>query len=228
MCQKLFLHNCVGLSVSAAKIIKSTKSVDWSCTSCSNLGDSLIEIKSLITTLQQEIASLKAQIANNKTISDTPASFSMEEVISEIENRNLRKSNLVIFGIQEDNSLTTEQRKEYDETFVTKVFKHLLPESDFAINHNFRLGKFDSTKNTSRPTKVIFSNSTIPHLAIKNAFKLKDHTEYKNLSISFDKTPKQQEQYKKLKEVLEARIKSGETNLKIKYIHGTPQIVQLN
>ena len=53
-------------------------------------------------------------------------------------------------------------------------------------------------------------------------------SQFKNIKISFDRTPRQQEVYKQLKAQLNDRLVKGESNLKIRYFNGTPKIVSLN
>ena len=49
-----------------------------------------------------------------------------------------------------------------------------------------------------------------------------------NISISYDKTPREMDFYRQLKEAMNNRIMNGKRNLKIRHVHETPKIVKLN
>ena len=63
---------------------------------------------------------------------------------------------------------------------------------------------------------------------VRHAKELKKHGSYRNISLSFDKTPQQVAEYKALRATLDKRLQNGEPNLKIKYINGFPKIVSTN
>lgn len=92
----------------------------------------------------------------------------------------------------------------------------------------FRLGKYDSSRQSPRIIKITLSEEKYVHDAIRNTKKLLDSDDLKHIKISMDRTKRQIEYYKSVKSALDNRISSGENNLKIKYINGIPQIVKLN
>ena len=55
-----------------------------------------------------------------------------------------------------------------------------------------------------------------------------DDSQFKNIKVSFDRIPRQQEVCKQLKGQVNVRLGKGESNLKIRYFNGTPKIVSLN
>lgn len=62
-------------------------------------------------------------------------------------------------------------------------------------------------------------------IGVKNAKNLKNTETFKNITLSFDKTPKQMEHYKQIRNELQNRLKDGE-HVIIKYIHGVATIVK--
>ncbi|CAH0560533.1 unnamed protein product [Brassicogethes aeneus] len=90
VCKKIYLYKFVGFTVAEFNMIKNNnKNLNWTCTSCSNQTNSILELKSLLISLQKEIESPKNNISTNTTSQNT--TFTLGEVISEIENRNSRK-----------------------------------------------------------------------------------------------------------------------------------------
>nr|CAI5856982.1 unnamed protein product [Callosobruchus analis] len=84
---------------------KTEKNVSWSCTECTSVSSSGIDqLKALIMSLQTEVKELKALIDKQAS---TSQSFHFEEVVQEVFDRNQRKNNLIIYGVQENQSLQT-------------------------------------------------------------------------------------------------------------------------
>ena len=91
-----------------------------------------------------------------------------------------------------------------------------------------RLGKFDSTPNKrSRPIKVVFSSeaNVISTLKKLKKLKLKSIQKFAKISIFRDRTPMQIKIYNDVKTELNNRLQNGESNLKIKFIKGIPNII---
>lgn len=91
-----------------------------------------------------------------------------------------------------------------------------------------RLGKYDATKNNPRPIKISLRDEATVHNFIRKAKTLRDRETFKNVNISLDRTPRQIEYYRTVKNELIQRSSEGETNLQIKYVRGIPKIVSVN
>nr|CAH7764287.1 unnamed protein product [Callosobruchus chinensis] len=94
---------------------------------------------------------------------------------------------------------------------------------DFKV---MRVGK--SREGVNRPIKVIFQSENAVHGLVRKAKDLKDLARFKNISICYDRTPKQIDHYSKLRKQLDERTAKGESGLTIWHINGIPRIMHLN
>nr|CAI5858130.1 unnamed protein product [Callosobruchus analis] len=180
----------------------------------------------MIISLQGELKELKTSIEKHKPQTD---SFSYEEVVQEVFDRNQRMCNLVIFGVQEDQSLrTARERQTFDSNKVKRILEVLSYEGESNSVKPIRLGKFDATKRYPRPLKIKLDDENTVHRLIKKAGDLKNHADVSSVNIAQDRTPRQISFYRQLKTELNNRIANGEVGLKIKNIRGIPTIVQTN
>ena len=89
-----------------------------------------------------------------------------------------------------------------------------------------RIGRRDEARSDRiRPYKVVMSSPNIVRGIISETHKLKDIPEWRAIRVSSDKTPRQLENYRHVKEDLAGRVAAGEANLKIIYRDGFPTIV---
>ncbi|KAB0801859.1 hypothetical protein PPYR_04045 [Photinus pyralis] len=145
-----------------------------------------------------------------------------EDVVYEINQRQIRKRNLIVYGVPENN-IIQQDRQQINET---------LSKLDPAINDpqfsTHRLGRFDHTNTRPRPIKVVLEEEQFVRNYVLKSSQLRSMPLYKHISLSFDRTPRQINYYRKIKKQLDERIAAGESNLKIKYIREVPTIVSLN
>lgn len=183
------------------------------------MGNSIQELKILIVAMQREIESLK-------TIKTAPnSSIEFEEVVREVLERQIRKNNIIVYGVAENTSTELNTRILHDQRQVSRVLQHLLPETNFETVEPIRLGKFDASRSRPRPIKVVLPSENVVHDIIRKAPTLKNLRDPGNVKISFDKTRRQQEYYRQVKDELDTRTAAGEVNLRIKFMRGVPQIV---
>lgn len=228
-CTNFFHVKCTDLTKTQVEAIKSTEFIYWKCTTCSESADGVNKhtgcagctmIPSLlesINKLNEMVAELKRQVeeprANNKEIN-------AENIINEVMERQNRANNLIIFKLQESGKTSLASQKQDDTTRAKEIFNMLSPEINTDNIEVVRLGKISN--NTSRPLKVTFSKRSDVLKMVWNKSKLRD-SEY-NVTIGLDETVMQRQYYKKIKAEMEERNAKGET-LKIKYVNGTPTIV---
>lgn len=222
LCKNKYFHTCMDLTAAEVKSIKNKSSIKFTCSNCEKNGDDMNGLRSIIIALQTEIEKLKAVIKNPAPV--THATVDYENIIQEITERESRKRNLVIYGIPENNNSNQAEEKEK----VKELICYLSPDIDTNNIDPRRLGKPIATNNRPRPIKITFNNENPVHTCISKASKLKNSTAYTNITISYDRTPKQVEYYKKIKSELQERVSSGEIGLKIKYIKGIPKIISEN
>lgn len=226
ICKNIYFHECVNLTTAEVRALNSkSKSLSWTCNNCKLLSGDINQLKTVIADLQKEIHELKAKLTANKPTSTD----SFEEILNEFEERHKRKRNVIIYGIAEqDSSLNKESRIAEENNTIKNVLSSI--SSNISLNNIrcHRLGKFNRVPGTPRPVKVVLNNSDEVYGLIKKFSTSKENNRHGDISLSFDRTPRQVELYKKLKLELEDRKNSGENGLKIKYSNGTPKIVSLN
>lgn len=226
ICSNCFKHSCVGLTLADTKAIHSKPGLSFTCSSCTNVGKDMNELKSVIVELKNEVAALKAQ--NNDVINNRAISGEMfNEIVQEVTERQKRTRNIIIYGIKENSNGDMATRKKHDTDCVKNVVNFVSTDVSTQDLNPIRLGKYLPDSHKPRPIRITFDNEQTVNTIIRNAKQLKG-SEFRNISISFDRTPKQIEYYKTLKKQLDERISNGEANLRIKNINGVPKITSLN
>lgn len=150
----------------------------------------------------------------------------MEEIIQEINERNKRKRNVIFFGVPEqDQQLSEDHRKISDKSEVQKIISSVSPNVNTANIKLFRLGQVNQGR--IRPIKVILDDENDVFALIRQAKFLRNGN-YKNVSMSFDRTRNQINYYNNVKVELNNMNASGNGSFKIKYMNGIPKVVPLN
>lgn len=183
-----------------------------------NVPPEIKDIKVSIDVLKNDIEELKS----SNSFANANSAFS-EEIIHEMSERERRKKNIVIFGLPERLTSSSQDRTSTDLDVVKNILSlvdNQLANAQFKI---FRLGKVRVDYN--RPIKVILEDETQAQAVIRKAAIIRNS--YRNVSVSLDRTPRQSEYYKKVRSELQERLAKGE-QLKIRYINGLPKIVPLN
>nr|CAI5863756.1 unnamed protein product [Callosobruchus analis] len=223
VCKERFYHNCVGVTSNEVRILSSNKGYDWTCVECRGIGRDLKDLRATIIQLQKDIKDLKEE---NSKLADNPRS-EFEDVVSEVTERIKRKSNVILFNVKEpDQSKTARERMDSDKTVVADILQNIDPEQPVANFKFARLGMFSNNK--VRPIKLILENEEMARKVRMKANNLKSHNTYKTVKLFPDKTKKQMEYYKMIRQELEDRHAAGDTNCRIKYVNDVPKIVQLN
>ncbi|CAH2015059.1 unnamed protein product [Acanthoscelides obtectus] len=111
---------------------------------------------------------------------------------------NCRKRNMIVFGLPEQNQSDQPQvRADKDKVDVGKIFRVVNPHFLLQNASVIRLGQFGAGKNG--PVKVVLQNETQVINLIKKASNLKNSA-YTKISLSFDRTRRQIDHYKKSQE----------------------------
>lgn len=181
----------------------------------SNLQNSSDNIDKKIDILEAELNELKSALP--VSTSNVLPPLSCEEIMTEINERNLRSKNIVIVGIPEPDMTT--DRHAFNKNEVIKILKMTNNECPEPLRI-LRLGKFKPGH--SRPIKVCFATEE----TAKNILRNKSFVNRNNIKIFSDQTPKQKQHIQNLKEELEKRSANGERNLIIKYMKGIPKIIK--
>lgn len=144
------------------------------------------------------------------------------EVISEINERNSRKNNLILYGIEECNSQDTEERKENDANVLREIASKCdIKLENYRINKIVRLGKYDKEKN-KRPMLIQCDTPQLKIDILKNAHKLKgEDSEFDDIAMSHDMTKTEREEERRL--FSEAKKLTAQTHGKETYkVRGPP------
>lgn len=142
-----------------------------------------------------------------------------ESIISEIEDRQRRQSNLVISGLSEKQSGNNDERKAHDDKHVCNLLRELDVSKD-AVRTSYRIGKPQS--NRSRLLRMVCYDKDQKMEILRKARKLNDSDNFKKTYINPDLTPLQQLQQKELRKELKRR---RDANERVMIRHG--KIVQL-
>ena len=194
-----------------------------------------------IDTLCSQNASLQVQIngtqesldlVENVCVSLTPQSSASH--IADAMNqyfyfdRERRKQNLVIFGLQESEGSSSSNRNMLDASAfsrsVSSQFKIKI--ENIRIVKTARLGRINPEK--PRPLLVSLSDSSSRRYLLQNSKILRGNPEYNKVYISPDLSPKEREANKKLQMELRQRRQDGETNLIIRKGKIVPKIAASN
>lgn len=225
VCNKLYRHSCVNITTEELHMLVDTsKGCDWTCGGCRLLGNDLKELKALILNLQKDIQDLKS---NNSASTAKSQFIEIDEIINEIDQRNLRKGNMVIFGVPEKNQdLTAADVVESERNDVNKILKCIIPDNNIPVLNIKRMGVYNNSK--CRPIKLFLEDEKLVKNYIMKSAALKKNRAFQKIYCSFDRTPRQIEYYKDVRKELVRRQESGESDIRIKYFKGIPKIVSLN
>lgn len=193
--------------------------------------DSIADIQTKVADIEVEIASVRtagppsaqrSQAA--ESVASEPDCTVIEGVASELLERQRRSRNLMIFGVPEIQGSTLTERKRSDQAFITGLFSFL--NVDPTVASVTRIGKLQAAGG-HRPLRVTLQSEAELRGVFKNVERLRGAADYRNVSLSYDRTPRQQIAYRNLKAQLRSRLDSGEQNLKIRYVNGMPKIAQV-
>ena len=142
------------------------------------------------------------------------------------EEREKREGNLIIYQVEESDSVNAEDRKEYDTIFCNALCVEGFKIEKVPTKNIIRLGKKDENDERIRPMKVVLENKNDKEKIMKNVNKLaKAEPKLKNISISHDYTKDEREAIKS--KVAEAK-EISEKDLKYTYkVRGPPWNLRL-
>lgn len=228
-CDNFFHAKCVNLTKTLLDAITTQTNVLWKCTKCLESADQnknascpgCVIIPKLVENMNKltsTIAELQNQIQANK---QEVHNFNIEQIINEVNDRQNRAKNILIFKLNESELQTSQEREKEDTKKAAKIIEFLLPAINTENIKTVRLGRKNNDK--IRPLKITLNSREDALKLIWNKAKLRD-SEY-NVMIGLDETELQRGYYKKMKSEYDERTKNGE-KLKIKYVNGLPQIMK--
>ncbi|KAJ3661930.1 hypothetical protein Zmor_006303 [Zophobas morio] len=224
ICSKSYKIDCVDVTNTEARKIHQKSGLSWTCKMCAQLGNDINGLKAAIVALQDEIKILKTQVST-PVQSTTFSLIETEKIVNEVSERERRKNNVIIYGCTEGKCKTNAEQLNVDTVFVKDML------SSLGINDTdnlkiSRLGKFDATKDDRRrPIRVTLHSENSVMLVLRASKQLKTSNNWKNIYLSKDRTPMQLEIHRNIRNELHQRLANGESNLRINYKNGIPNIV---
>nr|CAI5834913.1 unnamed protein product [Callosobruchus analis] len=186
-------------------------------------------LENKVAQLEQQLTMLTAKIeesdSKHTSIPENPQeerdnSTQKIDVIREINERQLRKKNLIVFNLTEaDGGNTTD--KVTAQEMISSVCP-AIPTNNLKV---YRIGK--ALLNKTRPLRIIMNSHSDVRATFSKIKELKSNPNYKDIALGFDKTQTQLNEYRNLKQELNRRLAQGEMNLKIRYYNDIPKIVAI-
>lgn len=224
ICSKWFAIKCIDISSAEARKIKANVGLNWTCTGCCAMGQSFNELKQLIVGLQAEVLALTNALNKRDEVS---SQYDFESVVREVQERESRRNNVIVFGLVEDVGVDVSKRRESDLKNVRDIATELsvlVDDGDAPV----RLGKLDASHpERPRPLRFRLRNQSDIRSLFRNAAKLKSCDRWKNVRLASDRTPLQNKLYRAVRDELENRKRSGERDLRIVYRKGVPVIISM-
>jgi phenylalanyl-tRNA synthetase alpha subunit len=175
----------------------------------------MAEIKTLVnsmkTSFDERFAQLETLIRSNTT-NTNPAD--RETIIEESVERSVRACNVISYNVKKDPHVE-------DVEIANDILNVIDTSLAVSPENVVRLGKSSGRK--PAPLKLRLNNSDSARACLRKQSVLLGKDVYAKIVIREDRTPRQMQYLKSLREELNQRINSGETNLTIKYINRVPQ-----
>lgn len=178
-----------------------------------------------IAGLRTELEQVKRQFGNhekNETGNEgsSEKKEKKEDVLSELEERNRRKANLVWFGVPESGSEDVNERKKADARFITDCCSRTLGvKVEIGACRRLRSQAGSQTEGGSgkRPLLVTLKDSNDVGMVLREAKKLRSSQEFNSVFVKKDSTPLERAELKKLLAVRDqkrqdTKQKGGEEN----------------
>ncbi|KAK2575281.1 hypothetical protein KPH14_008133 [Odynerus spinipes] len=188
----------------------------------------LTDISVRVCTLETKIGSL----SSSSTTSSPLAPCNVEDVISELADRDRRSRNIMIFNLEETSSETSSATNSnaaagdnfaanvaLDKQLVDSILKQISPTGEvIKINHLSRVGS--TQRGRPRPAKVVLDSRAEVMEVLKNTGRYKGPAR-----ITEDCTAKQRAYLRSLRTELNHLHETGDVHKTIRFVNGVPRIV---
>lgn len=185
-----------------------------------------------VDVLENDFQGMKSEITslNNKLL--TLSDHILSDCVQEIDERNRRKSNLIIYNLSESgNESPAGGLSNTDSGIVNNIINFLLPNENIPIHSMSRLGNYQQMSPRPRPLRV-FLTDEISVKKVTVAFKTAKASRtqlpvfiHRDMTMSWDKSPLQTRLFKEAQASMNERLSKGETDLRIVYRRGVPIII---
>ena len=220
---RLPLHlECLSLDPDEIKIFSKKRSINIKlvCNRCSVSLSAASELKTIINKLSESLDARLTKIESSLASVSSPSVSQQEEIIQESVDRSLRAYNVILTNVPENSNVS-------DVELANDILEQIDASAVVQPDGVQRLGKQNSS---SRPRllKLSFKKTETANLVIRKGFVLRQNDNYKNISVRSDKTKKQMNFFNTVLSEYKRRRENGESDIKIKHIHGVPQIIKQN
>lgn len=192
-------------------------------------------IKSDIGQIKDQLSNLEPRVLANETnienlISEVKSlkgtkPHDSEAIIKEVNDRSQRAKNAIVYGIPESSSNNLKSKVSHDKDSIDTILRSL-DLNGLQFIKVIRIGKQSPGK--PRPIKITFANSVDAITFFKkfSSCSIEEVFPGSKIDISRDRTLMERSHLKELRNELEARKKTGEVDLTIRYQNGVPAIVK--
>lgn len=229
---KRFIHikTCSGLVSSEIKcMLLKERSLRFLCNECNVKFSQISTIFETVDQMKSEIEILKFSVTaltgdQSRAMDHTPGGLM---TIEEFNDRNKRKKNVVLFGVEEPSvNVLPEYYAEFDRRLVHELLI-TIGAPNVRVSRIARIGREEINRPRPRPIKLFLESEKDVWKVVKNAEMVKRSGAYNNVIITPDRTKHQLTYHRQIKNELERRRQAGDINCKIQYIGGIPTIVPI-
>lgn len=175
VCDAWFCLKCSKVKTAIFEEISEDESFLWTCPNCRNALPGIKKILVTLTQLQAKTSELEEKVKqlekkcegpprNDIPTRPPPANEQkniaemVSEVITEQNERESRRLNIVCFGLSESTRDTGEGRSNEDESRIQKVVTEVMNLRDIEIKEPIRLGRYNPDARRPRPVRVTVEN----------------------------------------------------------------------
>ena len=217
-------YGCSGLSKAEFNFIAKHESdnLKWVCNPClktdsldtgaclAQQGNKMDTLFAIVLEVQKQNRIILDMLKNERRLEEK-IKTQVEEVINDQKEKEEKKNNLILFNIPEGNGEDAQADNKKDTEQVKDVLNFVCPDVNLKeIDCTMRLGQKRDDIKRPRPVKVTLVNTEAKGKILKNAKKLKNHESFSKVGIASDKTKKEMQEYRALKEKLDERKKANE------------------
>jgi hypothetical protein len=165
-----------------------------------------------VTKCVQELKIIKGAVTETEEKYDGIIQEKFKETVREEKDRDSRKTNVVVFGLDESTSDIASDRKEHDREEIETIAHEL--QCNLKISNVIRMGKRIPQPTTGvgskpRALTVVLENEQSKKELLDKAKNLRD-TQYKKIFITQDLTPKERALRKEIVAERDRRVAKGE------------------
>ena len=229
ICDFWFHKTCQGISDQLYKVLTSqeTDSISWFCSGCKRGAKKVMlqltrlrERQDVVESKMDNIEKRQVETTNKlEVIEDRVEKLESQEravvtdlgqpslAVKEIEERERRKNNVVLFNVPESSSQDPKLRHADDVAKFKTLCQSNLDVEPAEVDTAYRLGPKSKNGNICRPLKVQLTSNVTKKQILSNAKKLRatGDSANKQIAIAHDLTPMQREEIKRLRELQKTR-----------------------